>query len=310
MRIIRGLRPEIVGRPLPSGCVLTIGNFDGVHRGHQQLIDRIQQASAVLHLPASVMIFEPMPREFFHHEQAPPRIASLREKLEDLRNAGVAQLCLLRFDAALAQLGHESFAQWLLETVNARHLVLGHDFHFGAGRGGDYAWLRGFSEARGVTVEQCAAYTHAGERVSSTLIRQLLAQGSVQIASGFLGRPYRISGRVARGQQLARQLGMPTVNLVQRIRRALRRGVYAVRVQLPSGVWRAGVASFGVRPTVDGIGEWLEVHLFDFAADLYGQRLTVEFVTFLRDEVRLDSLEALRAQMQRDAVQAREVLNG
>lgn len=308
MQIIRGLRPGKSGRLPLSGCVLTVGNFDGVHRGHQQLLDRIRRQAERLAVPSAVMIFEPMPREFFQGEAAPARISSLREKLEDLRALGVDQAVLIRFDREFAAMTREAFAQLLVDRLRARYVVLGHDFRFGAGRQGDFDWLREFAATQGCEVEQCPAYRHEGERVSSTLIRERLTAGAVQAAAALLGRDYRISGRVARGQQLARTLGMPTANIVLRQRRALRYGIYAVRVLTADGGGFDGVASVGVRPTVNGRDCWLEVHLFDFAGDLYGQRLEVQFVAFLRDEARFDSLDALRAQMHRDAEQARACL--
>ena len=300
MQLTRGL-PASADEPV----ALTIGNFDGVHRGHQAMLARLSEAAEDLRLPSAVMTFDPHPREFFAPGGAPPRLSTTRAKLELFRAWSVARVFVARFDARLAALPAESFIDdVLVSRLGVRWVLVGDDFRFGRGRGGDLATLR--ARAKTFSVEGMATIEVGGERVSSTAVREALAAGDLARASALLGRPYAISGRVGHGERLGRKLGFPTANLPLRHRPALS-GIFAVRVHgLPGGP-RQGVASLGVRPTVAAGGKpLLEVFVFDFDAPLYGRRLAVEFMHKLRDEVRYPDLDALVRQMHADVAQARE----
>lgn len=303
MELIRGLHNL---RARHHGCVATIGNYDGVHRGHQAVLGQLAVQSKQLGLPSMVMIFEPTPREFFAPEQAPPRIASLREKLEDLESAGVERVLCVRFDARFAAQSPQDFiARVLVDGLGVRYLAVGNDFRFGHRREGDFALLQTAGRSQNFEVHSLPAYCLNGIRVSSTRIREALAAGEMQLASQCLGRAYRVSGRVEAGQQLGRTLGVPTANLPLRERRAIRYGVYVARVNTPLGMALPAVVSVGIRPTVAINDCLLEAHLLDFAGDLYGQRISVQLLHFLRAEQRFAELESLRMQMQEDIRQAR-----
>jgi riboflavin kinase/FMN adenylyltransferase len=307
MELIRGLHNL---RARHRGCVATIGNYDGVHRGHQAVLGQLAEQSRQLGLPTAVMIFEPTPREFFAPEQAPPRIASLREKLEDLADTGVERVLCARFDARFAAQSPQDFiARVLVEGLGVRYLTVGDDFRFGHRREGDFALLQAAGRAQGFEVRSLPAYCLDGERVSSTRIREALAAGDMRQVAQCLGRPYRISGRVEAGQQLGRKLGVPTANLPLRERRAIRYGVYAAQVDTPGGKALPAVVSVGIRPTVMGSDCLLEAHLLNFAGDLYGQRISVQLLQFLRAEQRFADVESLRIQMQADIHQARAWLH-
>jgi riboflavin kinase/FMN adenylyltransferase len=288
---------------------LTIGNFDGVHRGHQAMLARLAEAAEDLELTPAVLTFDPHPREFFAPGAAPPRLSRLRAKLEAMRAFGVAVVYVARFDARLARLAPEAFVRDILEdALNARWVLVGDDFRFGAKRRGDLALLR--ATARKMSVEGMSTIEVDGERVSSSAVRVALAAGAIERAAALLGRPYTISGHVAHGDKLGRTLGFPTVNLPLRRMPALS-GIFAVRVHGLGPAALPGVASVGVRPTVkQGARPVLEVHLFDFDRDVYGRRITVEFVRKLRDEARFPDLPSLTRQMHVDAAQARGVLDG
>jgi riboflavin kinase/FMN adenylyltransferase len=296
----RGLTAA-AGRPV----ALTIGNFDGVHRGHQAMLARLTEAAEDLDLVPAVLTFDPHPREFFAPDSAPPRLSVLRAKLDAFRAFGVEQVYVARFDRRLAALEPEAFIdQVLVDGLRARGVLVGDDFRFGRGRRGDLALLR--AHARTFSVEGMSTVTVAGERVSSTAVRAALAAGDLAHAAALLGRPYTLSGRVAHGDKLGRNLGFPTANLPLRRKPALT-GIFAVRVHgLASGPL-TGVASLGVRPTVKAHAlPLLEVFLFDFEASIYGRRITVEFVQKLRDEERFASLDTLTRQIAADVAQARE----
>lgn len=303
MQLVRGLHNL---RPSHRGCVATIGNFDGVHRGHQGVLARLRERAAQAGLPSCVVIFEPQPREFFAPDTAPPRISSLREKLELLRAAGVDRVLCLTFNRRLRELSAEQFVhQILVEGLGVKHLEVGDDFRFGKGRTGDFALLVGAGVREGFTVESAATIEQNGERISSTRVREVLAAGDFAEVERLLGRPYCIGGRVLHGQKLGRQLGTPTANLqLKRLRPALQ-GVYLVSVEVDGQRW-PGVANIGTRPSVKGDGRaHLEVHLLDFAGDLYGRRLVVQFHRKLRDEQRFASLEALKSAIDADIAAAR-----
>ena len=306
MRVIRSV--QRCAR-LPGGCVLTIGNFDGLHLGHQAIIARLRDRARALQLPSVVMTFEPMPRAFFDPDGAPARLSSLREKLEDARALGVDIVACARFDAEFAAMSADRFITDLLERrLDARHILVGEDFRFGRGRTGDVALLRAHAAQRGVDIAPLPEICVDGARVSSTRVRRALADGRPDQAARLLGHSYRVSGRVVTGERLGRTLGFPTLNIRLARRPAPRYGVYAVEVGLADGTRRSGAASFGVRPTVNGREPLLEVYLLDFEGDLYGQRVDVSFESFIREEVRFDSLEALTDQMHRDVDRVRACL--
>jgi riboflavin kinase / FMN adenylyltransferase len=306
MELVRGLHNL---RPRHRGCVATIGNYDGVHRGHQHMLAALVRRARALGLPATVVTFEPTPREYFEGRDAPARLTRLREKLQALARYEVDRVVCLRFDARLAAIGARSFEEDLLGVrLGVRHIVVGHDFRYARAREGTTASLRAAGAQLGFTVEEVPPFEIDGVRVSSSLIRAALEAGDLPVATRLLGRPYRISGRVERGESLGRKLGFPTANLALRRKVIPLWGIFAVRVGGAGLDSHAAVASLGTRPTLDGTVPLLEVHLFDFDGEIYGHTLDVDFIARLRDEKRFDSLEALVEQMHRDAAQARRAL--
>jgi riboflavin kinase/FMN adenylyltransferase len=299
VRIYRGL-PARADEPI----ALTIGNFDGVHRGHQAMLSRLLEAGEDLRLPPAVLTFDPHPREFFARDAAPPRLNTLRQKLEVFRAYGIAKTFVARFDARLASLTPVEFIDdVLVKKLDVRWVLVGDDFRFGKGRAGDLAVLR--AHATTFSVEGMRTIAVSGERASSTAIRAALAAGDLARAEALLGRPYSLSGRVAHGDKLGRNLGFPTANIALRQRPALS-GIFAVRVH-GLGKAHTGVASLGVRPTVkENAKPLLEVFVFDFDEAIYGRRVTVEFLHKLRDEEKYDDLDALTQQIRADVAQARE----
>jgi riboflavin kinase / FMN adenylyltransferase len=284
---------------------LTIGNFDGVHRGHQAMLSRLTEAAEDLRLPAAVLTFDPHPREFFAPASAPARLSTLRSKLELFRAYGVATTFVARFGARLASLTAAQFVTDVLERqLETRWLLVGEDFRFGRGRMGDLAFLR--SATRRFSVEAMGTVAVDGERASSTAVRAALSAGDLARAAALLGRNYAITGHVAHGDKLGRNLGFPTANIPLRRVPALT-GIFAVRVHGLRGEPRAGVASVGVRPTIRADGKPIaEAFLFDFNETIYGKRITVEFLHKLRDEARYPDLDTLTRQMSRDVMHARE----
>ena len=286
-------------QPTRSRCALTIGNFDGVHRGHRALIERVTAKARELSVPSCVLTFEPHPREFFAPGRAPARLTRLRDKLELLAGAGVERTHIERFDAGFAALPAERFIEEVLKRgLGARWLLVGRDFRFGARRAGDFSTLQG----RGFDIEGMPDVSEGGERVSSSAIRAALAAADFARAERLLGHPYTLSGRVAHGAKLGRELGFPTANIVLRHPPPLS-GIYVV----DAGERGRGVASVGRRPTVNPVDlPLLEVHLFDETRDLYGEHLRVRFHKKLRDERKFDGLPALRDAIARDAAQAKQ----
>jgi riboflavin kinase/FMN adenylyltransferase len=287
---------------------LTIGNFDGVHRGHRAMLDRLVAKARELKLACSVLTFEPHPREFFAPATAPARLSRLREKLELIAEAGVDRTHVLRFGARLASLSPERFIEdVLLRGLGVRWLLVGTDFRYGAKRAGDFAALQSASQKQGFGLEAMGDVMEGGQRVSSSGVRAALATGDLEAAARLLGRGYSMSGRVAHGEKLGRTLGFPTANIVLRRRPPLA-GIFVVEAELEEthAVLR-GVASVGRRPTVKAnAAPLLEVHLFDWSGELYGRHLKVKFLQKLRDEEKYDGLEALRAAIRRDAEQAKD----
>jgi riboflavin kinase / FMN adenylyltransferase len=292
-----------VFRHIPSlkqpPCALAIGNFDGMHLGHQALLQKLNDAAKVLNLRSAVMTFEPHPREFFAPETAPARLSSLREKLEHFAEAGVESTYVCRFNRSLAKLTPQEFMQNILrESLNAQAILVGDDFRFGAMRAGS---VLDFMEAK-FNLISLPQVNLDDARVSSTRVRSALASGDFQQADLLLNRPYSMSGKVVYGAQLGRQLGFPTANVHMRHERPALKGVYAVKL---NGL--NAVANLGVRPTVGGISKLkLEVHVLDFNADLYGKHVHVEFVHKIRDEMKFDGLDALKAQIALDVESARD----
>lgn len=311
MDVIRGLHNL---RPEHRGCVMTIGNYDGVHLGHQAILRRLIAQGEARDLPVLATVFEPTPREFFDPDAAPPRLSCLREKLEDLQEQGVGRVLCLPFNRRLADQAATDFVQdVIVDGLAAEYVAVGDDFRFGSHRGGDFDLLCSMGAELGFEVERQESEMVNGQRVSSSAVRELLAKGQMPEVAAMLGRPYRISGRVQAGRKLGRTLDVPTANIGLGPRRAskpaARLGVYAVTVDGLEQAGMAGVANLGFRPTVEGQGCLLEVHLFDFSADLYGRRLSVSLHHFLRDEQRFESVDALKAAMQQDIQQARALLN-
>jgi riboflavin kinase / FMN adenylyltransferase len=306
MELVRGLHNL---RPHHRGCVLTIGNYDGVHRGHQCMIAAVRTRAYALGVPATVMTFEPSPREYFQGAAAPARLTRLREKLEALEEYGVDRVVCARFNDRMSRVTAREFVEDLLVArLGIRSIVVGEDFRFGRNREGTIEMLREAGVRHGFDVEQVAAFELDGERVSSSLVRAALEAGDLVRATRLLGRPYRITGRVQAGRRLGRELGFPTANLALLRKVIPLWGIFAVRASGGGFVNKPAVASLGTRPTVDGTEPLLEVHAFDFSGDLYGRLLRVDFIARLRDELKFASLDALVEQMHRDALEARQAL--
>ena len=304
MQLVRGLHNL---RPRHRGCVATIGNFDGVHRGHQAILKRLRERAADLGLPSCVVIFEPQPREFFAPDKAPARLTRLREKLCLLSEQGVDLVLCLAFNRRLRELSAAEFVHaTLVEGLGVRHLEVGDDFRFGCDRAGDFNFLLKAGAAEGFSVEAATTIEVDGERVSSTRLRQVMAEGDLQLAQRLLGRPFSLTGRVMHGQKLGRRLGAPTANIQLKRRSTPLSGVFTVSTEVDGQV-RLGVANIGMRPTVESDGKpHLEVHLPDYQGDLYGRLLCVTFHKKLRDEQRFASLEALKAAIDADIAATRE----
>lgn len=304
MELIRGQHHL---RPHHRGCVATIGNFDGVHLGHQAIIAQLTEQAVRLRLPRVVITFEPQPQEFFAGPTAPPaRLMRLREKLLALDGLGIERVLCLTFDHALAALPAERFIDDLLiRHLGIRYLVVGDDFRFGHRRAGDFAMLVAAGQRHGFEVANTHSYILDGERISSTRIRQTLSRGDLELATRLLGRPYDMCGRVAYGDQVGRTIGFPTANIHLHRRVTPVYGVYAVAMSGAGLRPWPGIANVGRRPTVQGNRERLEVHLLDFQGDLYGQHVKVDFLHYLRPEQRFESMAALQAQIQQDERTAR-----
>ena len=307
MELIRGLSdlPRRYQR-----CAVTIGTYDGLHLGHQALITRLRSHAQRLAQPAVMLTFEPMPREFLSPEDPPARLTTFRERWRILSSAGLEYLWLLRFSEALRNLSAEDFAQLLIRRLRPSVVVVGHDFRFARKGEATAAALAAAGERLGFAVDVVPAVTVAGERVSSSGVRAALACADFARAGSWLGRPYSMRGRVIGGRRLGRDLGFPTANLALGRRRAPVAGIFAVQVRGVAASALPGVASLGTRPTIGGGEALLEAHVFDFNGDLYGREIEVEFAAKLRDEQHFATLEALTAQMHRDAADARRILNG
>jgi riboflavin kinase / FMN adenylyltransferase len=306
MRITRGI-PAAAQSPV----ALTIGNFDGVHLGHRAMLDELARAAQRLNVPSCVMIFEPQPREFFAPDQAPARLTSLREKLELLASGGVDRAHVCRFNYAFAQIAAADFIERVLvRGLGVRWLQVGDDFRFGSRRAGDFVMLKQEAPRLGFEVQALPSVMIDGIRVSSTAVRDALAAGECARAARYLGRPYSISGRVVRGDQLGRKLGYPTANVQLKHNRPPLEGIFAAEVhgaRGDEGGTVRGAASLGVRPTVkaQGAAAVLEVYLFDFKEDIYGRHVQVDFLHKLRDEQKYADLETLKRQIALDVANAK-----
>jgi riboflavin kinase/FMN adenylyltransferase len=298
MELIRGLHNL---RPRHRGCVATIGAFDGVHLGHQAVIRHLLDKSRDLALPSAIIVFEPLPREYFSPIKAPARIMSFWEKCRALEALGVDKVLRIRFKRLREMSAQQFVDQVLVDGLGVRYVVLGDDFRFGSDRQGDYRFIQEQGKRYGYDAGPTPTCSIDGERVSSTRIREALESADFQQAERLLGRPYSISGKVIYGRQLGKTIGTPTANLELRRLRAPLSGVYAVEVS-GGGLERAwGVANVGVRPTVDdSIKANLEVHLLDREIELYGQHIEVIFRHKLRDEQKFDSVDELKENIARD----------
>ncbi len=303
MQLIRGLHN--LTKPLPPS-VVTIGNFDGIHLGHQLILKQLKSIANQSDLPATVMIFEPQPIEYFAPDQAPKRLARFREKLAYLKSQQIDYLLCLKFDRVLAQLSAEDFVEQILVTqLNVRHLVIGDDFRFGRNRAGNFELLQAFGQQYDFVVENTETLLIDGARVSSTRIRESIQHDNFIKAEQLLGRPYSLSGKVAHGKKLGRELGFPTINIKMGDNTLIVKGIFAVTVKGIDNRALRGVASIGTRPTVDGVDTILEVFILDFNRDVYGQCVEVEFLYKIRDEQKFESLHELGINIEKDVVEAK-----
>jgi riboflavin kinase/FMN adenylyltransferase len=320
MQVSHGVHPRAVGQTgqtVSQACAVTIGNFDGVHRGHQAMLALLNSEARHRGLPSCVLTFEPHPRDYFARkagrpETAPARISSLRDKLSELERCGVDRAVVLRFDARLASQSPQAFIDdVLVRSLNVRYLLVGDDFRFGARRAGDYAMLDAAGDANGFDVARMMSYEVHGLRVSSSAVRDALAAGDMARCAALQGRPYAISGHVVHGMKLGRTLGFRTLNLRFPHARPAAMGIFVVQVQGLGGQVLPGVASLGVRPTVEDAGRvLLEVHCLDWPAGLgteaaYGQRISVTLLHKLHDERKYASLDELQAGIAQDTADAR-----
>lgn len=304
MELIRNLHNF---RDRHKGCVATIGNFDGVHLGHQAIIKQLKSTAEFHGQPAVIVTFEPHPQEFFAPDRAPARLMRLREKLAYLRQTGIDRVVCLRFDQALADLSAEDFIRNILvEKLGVRHLIIGDDFRFGKKRQGDITTLKEYAAQSGFDVEHTDTCMINGHRVSSSRVRELLAQGKMSKAAELLGRSYAISGRVVHGEKRGRALGYPTINVNLHRHLSPVAGIFAAMVHgLQPDVIHAAV-SIGSRPVFGGDDINLEAHLLDFDREVYGAYVTVELLKQLRHEQMFDNIDALKQQMDQDIAEARK----
>ena len=308
MRLVRHLS-DMPFAELRQGSVVTIGAYDGLHLGHEQLLHRVRMAADELKRPSIVMSFEPTPKEFFGGDKPPARLMRFREKYDALAAHGIDIFYCPRFDAQMRAISADDFIRRILiHGLCARHIVVGDDFHFARRRAGNIEHLQRAGTALNYHVEQVPSIIVDGQRVSSTAIREALWSGELDVATALLGRPYRMSGKVVLGERVGRSLGYPTANVDLRRRQSAVMGIFAVRVLGLAGGTRDAVASVGTRPTFNGTKPLLEVHIFDFDQDIYGEYIHVDFIARLRDQVKYDEVEELVAQMHRDADNAKTIL--
>jgi len=310
MRLLRGLHNPGIEK---TGCVATIGNFDGVHVGHQAIIQQVVAKAKVSGVPSVAIIFEPQPMEYFNRKHAPARLMRFREKFQALSAFELDYVFCLKFDASLSRLSAKAFIDKVLVShLNIRHLVIGDDFRFGGDRTGDFSLLVETGRGKGFTVERTPTLIdeqiEKGVRVSSTHVRNLLFAGRFADAEQLLARPYQITGRVVHGKKLGRQIGFPTANIALHRVKVPFSGVYVVKLIRNNGKRVDGIANIGIKPTVGNFLPSLEVHLLDFEADIYGEQVGVQFRKKVREERRFDSIEALKQQIAKDIDVARRWL--
>ncbi len=305
MKIIRGI--DNLNNEFTQ-CVLTLGNFDGVHLGHQQLINHLIEQGKKLNLPTAVMLFEPQPLEFFS-KRAPTRLTSFKEKVRLIEKLGIDYIIAVPFTQTFANMSANAFIQdWLINKLNAKYIVIGDDFQFGRDRKGDINLLQQYTPNNHFSVESMQTFVWNNLRISSTAVREALFNSDFELARCFLGRDYAIQGRVVHGNALARQLGFPTANIHLNRKKPALQGVYFVKVKnCCSNQYYHGIANIGIRPTIEGKKAILEVNLFDFSGDIYGQYLDVTFVCKLRDEKKFDSLADLKQQISQDVCTAKQI---
>ncbi|MCL9775201.1 bifunctional riboflavin kinase/FAD synthetase [Vibrio methylphosphonaticus] len=303
MELIRGIHNL---KDQHHGCVLTIGNFDGVHLGHQRVLEQVKKKAQLLNLPSVVMTFEPQPMELFAKDKAPARLTRLRDKFELLGHMDIDRLLCVNFNRHFADLSPESFVRDLLvDKLGVKYLVIGDDFRFGKGRLGNFDMLKQAGEQFGFEVVNTHSFRVGEARVSSTAIRHALANDELDASAKMLGRNYTLSGRVAHGQKLARDFGFPTANVSLKRHVSPVSGVYAVQVMGVDSIPRGGIANIGNKPTVNGTKQDLEVHVFDFEGDLYGKQIEVALLHKIRNEKKFGSLQLLKQQIELDAEVAR-----
>ncbi|MEY3760855.1 MAG: riboflavin biosynthesis protein RibF [Pseudomonadota bacterium] len=306
MHLIRGLSHL---DPFKNGCVLSIGNFDGLHLGHRAVIKKLAERGEALGLPVVIMTFEPQPLEYFLGDNAPSRLMCLREKVIEFTKLPVDNLLMVRFNRYFANCDAEQFIDdILINKLNVKHLVIGDDFHFGKARRGNFAMLKEKGKLYGFSVEDTGSCQIAGLRISSTLIRDALGAGDLIQAEKLLGHCYSVCGRVAHGEKLGRTIGYPTANIKMFRKNTPVNGVFAVTMTGIDGLELEGVANVGTRPTVDGGSKVvLETYLFDFDKEIYGRYVEVRFKQKIRDEIRFQSLEQLKAQIEKDVAEAKNI---
>lgn len=289
-----------------QAVALTIGNFDGVHLGHQALLNQLSEAAKSRGLPTAVLTFEPHPREFFMPQQAPARLTSMREKLEFFAKTGINQVYVCRFNARFAQMTAQDFMHAICQKLAAKFILVGDDFRFGSKRAGDFALMHRMSADYGVTVQAMSSVLLNDERISSTAIRAALAAGDLPAANNFLGRAYSMSGRVVHGDGVGKKLGFPTANIQLKHNFPPLSGIFVVRITGDNMPSMQGVASLGVRPTVSNNGKpVLEAHIFNFSNEIYNKHLRIEFLHKLRDEEKYPNLESLTRQIALDVQDAK-----
>ena len=306
MKIIRGI--DNLNNEFTQ-CVLTLGNFDGVHLGHQQLINHLIEQGKKLNLPTVVMLFEPQPLEFFSKQNAPARLTSFKEKVQLIEKLGIDYIIAVPFTQTFANMSANAFIQdWLIKKLSAKYIVIGDDFQFGRDRKGDINLLQQYTQNNHFLVESMPTFVWNNLRISSTAVREALFNSDFELARCLLGRDCAIQGRVVHGNALARQLGFPTANIHLNRKKPALQGVYFVKVKnCCSNQYYHGIANIGIRPTIEGKKAILEVNLFDFSGDIYGQYLDVIFVCKLRDEKKFDSLADLKQQISQDVCTAKQI---
>jgi riboflavin kinase / FMN adenylyltransferase len=307
MRLIRG--PSQFLEPFLKGCVLTIGNFDGLHLGHRSVINKLADRGRTLQLPVVAMVFEPQPLEYFLGENAPSRLMRLREKVIQFSKLPVDHLVIMRFNRQFANYDAEQFInEVLVKQLNVKHLVIGDDFHFGKARRGNFAMLKEMGKQLGFNVEDTGSFQQSGLRISSTLIRDALETGDLAKAESMLGHSFSVCGRVAHGDKRGRTIGFPTANIKMFRKNTPINGVFAVTMTGIDGQEIEGIANVGTRPTVDGASKVvLETHLFNFDKEIYGRYVEIHFKQKIRDEIRFESLDKLKSQIAKDITETKRI---